>query len=156
MVLWRLVPERRAATVWDGEGPRIYGGRWNNKGTACVYLSEHLSLSALETLVHAAPADLPGKYVACALSVPDDVTVEVVSNPAKHSPHWASAPEVPELKAYGDKWVKDGGSALLRVPSAIIQHESNFVLNIAHADFKRMKPESQRDFFFDPRLYLTP
>ncbi|MBX5480806.1 MAG: RES domain-containing protein [Myxococcaceae bacterium] len=156
MVLWRLVPERRAATVWDGEGARIYGGRWNNKGTACVYLSEHLSLSALETLVHAARADLPGRYVACALWVPDEVTIEDIGDPSRLSPHWASAPDVPELKAFGDKWVKAGRSALLRVPSAIIPHESNFVLNVAHADFKRMAPQAQRDFFFDPRLYLTP
>lgn len=155
MRLWRLVPEKRAATVWDGEGARLYGGRWNSKGTACVYLSEHLSLCALEQLVHADVKDLPGTYVACSLDVPDDVGIEPV-RPETVSASWSNSPPPPELQVFGDKWVRERRSALLRVPSAIVDVESNFVLNVAHPDFKRMKHHPQRPFFFDPRLYLAP
>jgi RES domain-containing protein len=36
----------------DGEGAKRYGGRWNEWGTAVVYLGGTLSLVALETFVH--------------------------------------------------------------------------------------------------------
>jgi len=156
MLLWRLVPKRRAATPWDGEGPRLLGGRWSGPGTACVYLSDHLSLCALEILVHAEVRDLPEEYAACALEVPDDVAVVEVSRPEKVSAHWRDTPAPPALQANGDAWIRGAGSALLRVPSAIIPAEGNYLLNIAHPDFKRMKQGAVEVFHFDPRLYLGP
>ena len=52
---------RKAHAAFDGEGARLYGGRWNRRGTAVVYASESLALAALELLVHAEPALLPGR-----------------------------------------------------------------------------------------------
>ena len=31
---WRIVPENQAARAFDGEGARVYGGRWNSIGVA--------------------------------------------------------------------------------------------------------------------------
>ena len=49
---WRIVPEDSAAKAFDGEGARLYGGRWNSVGVAMVYASQHKSLAALEARVH--------------------------------------------------------------------------------------------------------
>ena len=49
---WRIVPENQAASAFDGEGARLYGGRWNSVGVAMVYASQHKSLAALEVRVH--------------------------------------------------------------------------------------------------------
>ncbi|WP_157832651.1 RES domain-containing protein, partial [Candidatus Regiella insecticola] len=32
----------------NGEGARLYGGRWNNRGRLCVYLASSESLAILE------------------------------------------------------------------------------------------------------------
>jgi len=34
---WRILKSAHAATAFDGEGARLYGGRWNSPGTAVVY-----------------------------------------------------------------------------------------------------------------------
>ena len=52
---WQIVKERHATDAFDGEGARLYGGRWNSRGTRLVYASATLSLAALENLVHLAP-----------------------------------------------------------------------------------------------------
>ena len=52
IVAWRLTKARLAAIAFDGEGARVEGGRWNPKGVAVVYLSDHPALAALETPVN--------------------------------------------------------------------------------------------------------
>ena len=154
MRLWRLTSAKHAATPYDGEGARRYGGRWNNVGTAVVYLSERLSLAALEILVHADPSVLRGLYKACPLEVPEVVgLVEVVDDPATISPDWRATSAPPELKAFGDAWAAQRRTVLLRVPSVIIPAEPNFVLNPNHPDFRKLNQLAQIDFHFDPRLY---
>src|SRR6266705_2154868 len=49
---WRIVRAARVNSAFTGEGGRVYGGRWNSRGTAVVYVSEHESLAALELFVH--------------------------------------------------------------------------------------------------------
>lgn len=45
---YRLVRTDRAEGAFNGEGSRLFGGRWNPKGVAGVYCSQHLSLCVLE------------------------------------------------------------------------------------------------------------
>jgi RES domain-containing protein len=35
---WRIVKRRWAATAFDGEGARRFGGRWNAPGRPVVYV----------------------------------------------------------------------------------------------------------------------
>jgi len=52
----------------------------------------------------------------------------------------------------GDKWLQSENSAVLKVPSAIIQNEFNYLLNVRHSDFGKIKIVSISQFAFDPRL----
>ena len=36
--------------VFSGEGARVYRGRWNERGQAVIYASEHYSTALLEVL----------------------------------------------------------------------------------------------------------
>ena len=70
--------QRRYAAL-DGEGARLYGGRWSPQGIPIVYAAEHLSLAVLEVLVHAAARQFfPDDPVAIAVDIPDTVLVERV------------------------------------------------------------------------------
>jgi RES domain-containing protein len=46
VTVWRLA--RRAFAALDGEGARLYGGRWNRAGQPVVYAAQNLSLALLE------------------------------------------------------------------------------------------------------------
>lgn len=45
--LWRMLPLRYQYEPFSGEGARLYGGRWNVRGTAALYLAtDHASAVA--------------------------------------------------------------------------------------------------------------
>ena len=51
-----------------------------------------------------------------------------------------------------DLLFRDRRSVVLAVPSAIIEHERNYLLNPNHPDFKRVWRGRPQPFVFDPRL----
>ena len=52
MTSWRVVRENFATRAFDGEGARVWGGRWHSAGRAVVYTSATTSLGLLEKMVH--------------------------------------------------------------------------------------------------------
>jgi RES domain-containing protein len=66
--------------------------------------------------------------------------------------HWRRDPAPPELAVIGNAWVTAARAAVLAVPSAIIEDETNFLLNPAHPDFSKIRIGDPQAFEFDPRL----
>jgi RES domain-containing protein len=153
MRLWRLTAAKYASTALDGEGAWRVGGRWNSPGRRAVYLSEHLSLAALEILVHVTKASAPA-HVAIELNVPDDITLYEPPTGALPS-DWRAESIPRSTQQLGDAWLDRGAEALMRVPSVIIPEEFNFVLNPSHPDAARIKRLTTEPFTFDPRLLKT-
>ena len=148
---WRLTRTAYAASAMTGEGARLYGGRWNPKGGAVVYLAESLPLAALEVLVHTrSPEDL-ADFVKLPVAFPPDLVeaVQLESLP----PDWRSSPPPNSLKAIGGAWLERGASALLRVPSVVVPEAFNFLLNPVHPDMARVVVGEFTPFEFDPRLF---
>lgn len=146
---WRIVKEKHAATAFTGEGASRTGGRWNSRGVWAVYTSGTKSLAALETLVHLNPPVL-FKYVTFRIEF-DEALVEKFASATLPS-DWTEEPPAPSTKTIGDVWVKEAPSAVLELPSVIIPGESNFLLNPAHPDFKKIAIGKPEPFAFDPRL----
>ena len=146
---WRIVKAKHAGSAFDGEGARLYGGRWNSRGTRVVYTSETLSLAALESLVHLNPP-VAFKYVA--IPVEFDETMVEILDPADLPDAWTEEPPSPLSMAVGDHWVGEARSAVLALPSVIIPTERNYLLNPAHPQFPEVKIGKAAPFSFDPRL----
>ena len=147
---FRLVQRKHASRGLDGEGARRFGGRWNRPGVAVVYASQSLSLAALELLVHLESAAILGHYVAYQIEFPESAVEEL---PARRLPvHWRASPAPPALQEIGTRWVRARRSAVLRVPSAVIPPESNYLLNPDHPGFPRFVHSAVERFDFDPRL----
>ena len=112
---WRIVRAARVNSAFTGEGARVYGGRWNSRGTAVIYVSEHESLAALELFVHLTPLSPNDRYRSFRLEWEDKLTeyFPVKSLP----PHWNAEPPTFQTMQIGDDWVRRGISVALAVPS---------------------------------------
>jgi RES domain-containing protein len=150
LTAWRLVKSRHAGTAFDGEGARLYGGRWNSPGTRVAYASDSIALAALEVLVHLQSAAVLQSYMLATIRFPAGA-VEPLEQRALPK-HWRRYPSPPENQALGDRWAAEGRALVLRVPSAIIPSSSNFLINPEHPDFRLIVVEPAEPFALDPRL----
>ena len=151
---WRIVKSRYASTAFDGEGARLYGGLWNSPGTRMVYTSSTISLAVLEVLVHLQEASILSSYSLISAGF-DDVLVERLDR-SMLPDGWRSYPAPSELQRIGDEWVRRQRSAVLEVPSVIVERESNYLLNPAHPDFSSVVIGGPEPFTFDERLLAEP
>lgn len=147
---WRIVKSRFAARAFDGEGARLYGGRWNSVGVRMVYTAGSVSLAVLEMLVHLENTDVLPAYSICAVHFDDAVVTSL--DRSKLPANWRDSPSPPELLTMGDAWVASRSSAVLEVPSAVVESESNYLINPDHPDFASLLIEPPGPFTFDPRL----
>jgi RES domain-containing protein len=150
VVVWRLVPSRRASDPWSGEGARLFGGRWNEVGIPAVYTSAHQSLAALEVLVHLGGVypDASYKYLSYEL---EDSTIHHLSS-SELSPDWREEPPFSTM-VLGSKWAREKRSFVLSVPSAVIPEERNFILNPEHPQRGTARVGPALSFSFDSRLF---
>ena len=147
---WRIVEARFAETAFDGEGARKYDGRWHTKGLSVVYTAGSIALATLEMLVHLESERHIPSYVVIGCSF-QEALVEVVDR--EHLPrNWRDLPAPSELQLIGSAWLRSRTSAVLEVPSAVINAESNYLLNPAHPDFQSIEIGLPQPFELDPRL----
>lgn len=152
MRVWRICKQKYVATALSGQGGLYAPGRWHQKGTLIVYCARSLSLATLESFVHFDPSEAPGSLVAIPVEVPDDVPVERWTAKGL-PPGWRGYPHLDATREKGTSWAKGATAAVLRVPSAIVPIESNFLLNPAHPAMVRVRPGPPRPFAFDPRMF---
>lgn len=147
---WRIVKARRHANAFDGEGARLNGGRWNSPGSPVVYTAESAALAALELLVHLGRGLALQSYVLVACSFPETVVLRL--DRARLPVNWRSYPAPAPLQLIGDEWINSNASAILEVPSVIIETESNYLLNPRHTDFASLVISEAKPFQLDVRL----
>ncbi len=140
MLAWRLCREPFATL--DGEGARLYGGRWNSPGRPLVYAASTAALTVLEVRVH---LDLPPDLL------PDDYVLVTIDLDGLAAEDVATMPADP--RAFGDEWLHTQRTPVLRVPSAIVPESQNVLLNPAHPDASPASIVASRRFAFDSRLW---
>jgi RES domain-containing protein len=148
VVLWRI---SNYADL-HGIGGLKASARWHTRGHRIVYLSSTPASALLEILVHLEIEEeqLPRSYRLLEIQVPDDVAIERVEDWAKLPKGWPKKLSV--TRALGDQWLDRNSSALLQVPSALVPHTSNFLLNPLNKDAERIMIISVSREHLDRRL----
>jgi RES domain-containing protein len=135
-----------------GKGASISGARWNSKGTEIIYCAQNRALAMAEVLVHLSLATLPNDFVMLTIDIPDDISVEVLDL-NKLSIDWNVFPCTFETPLLGDDFIRRNEACVLKVPSAVVKGDFNFLINPYNADFYKIKIIEQVDFPFDKRIF---
>jgi RES domain-containing protein len=150
IVVWRLCASHREPWAFSGEGSARRAGRWNPLGVRVVYCAESRALAAMEVLVN---VDAPNRlFLTSWIMIPATLPVDAIEKPARVRENWRQTPHSSETQNFGAAWAKDQRSVALRVPSAVVPGEFNYLLNPAHPEFHQVKIGKPERFTFDPRL----
>ena len=149
MTLYRIARCTYANDL-SGTGARLYGGRWNSIGKAATYLASSCSLAMLEVLVHLQPLMVPDDFCLVEVDVPDKHIQTISTDILPKDWKDISPPQI--LARIGDDFLKKQEYFMLKVPSAIVPAEYNYLLNPLHPDMKKVKIIKKEPFDFDSRL----
>lgn len=153
--LWRIASDTTSYTAEDmaGKGAASGGSRWNHVGEHVTYAATSISLAAWETRANFAKGMLlPWNRILVRIDVPDAVWAARVVTPSPLPVGWNAIPEGMISRSIGSAWLAGGASALLVVPSVIINEEDNVLINPAHPDAASITTERIRQFVYDHRV----
>jgi RES domain-containing protein len=150
VIVYRIAKKKYIHDL-SGTGARLYGGRWNHKGNSIVYTSESRALATVEYLVHVNLAIVPKGLVLSSITLPDHIIPKNIST-SDLPANWREFPAPSELAEIVTRWALANEKLLLRVPSAVVEHEFNILINPSHPDFKSVHILETQDCRFDERL----
>ena len=153
MVVYRICKQTYADDL-SGTGAGLYGGRWNPKGMNLLYTAGSISLACLEYLVHNIHLMPPSDVCLSILEVHEDATIALM-NRSKLPVDWNEKTYLPQsTQEIGKSFVEKGKSYMLKVPSAIVPGEFNYLLNPHHSSHHKTKiVERIVPFELDDRLF---
>ena len=149
MIVFRLCRDRYAFDL-SGKGAEASGGRWNSKGVPMLYTSESRALCTTEIAVHLPLGIVPVDYRMVSLYMPDDDMLEL---PKKEWPEeWNTFPYPSSTRLLGDNFIKKGKYLSMKVPSAVVDGDFNYLLNPRHKAFGKVRVRDAVPFGFVERL----
>jgi|SRR5690554_2136102 len=151
MRVFRL-SRKKYANDLSGKGAAMFGNRWNSKGIEMLYTAESRALAMAEVVVHLSLAALPDDYMMIEIDIPESIKIEVLE-PQHLGVDWNSIPPRPNTQIIGDTFIYSKKHCVLRVPSAVVKGDYNYLLNPNHPDFKKIKIIEVTNFPFDERIF---
>jgi len=151
MIVFRLAKSRYAMDL-SGHGAELSGGRWNYKGTRMLYTSDSRALCTTEIAVHVPMGIIPEDYKLVTIEIPDEMKFDTV-HINKLPRGWNRFPYAHQTRKIGEAFIKKGMFLMLKVPSAVVQGDYNYLINPGHPEFKRIKIVRTEDFHFDSRFF---
>jgi RES domain-containing protein len=136
--------------VWNAEGARRFGRRWNARGQGVIYAALAYSTAMLEVLVHANTGRPPPQSRYVTAEAPDDVSCETADVEAL--PGWDDV-DVMVARAFATDWWRERRSAVLLVPSVVTKLDLNAVVNVEHPEAARIVVSAERPVAWDARLF---
>lgn len=105
-----------------------------------------------EIAVHTPIGIIPENFYLTEIEIPDDVKIEKISV-SRLSADWNQFPHSQETQGIGDWFVAQNNSLVLKVPSAVVQGDFNYLINPNHPEFSKVKIVNSESFSFDERLF---
>ena len=150
MIVYRLTKEQYKDTL-SGRGAEINGGRWNNKGRQVIYTGESRALCTTEIAVHSPLGIVPTNYYLQSIQLPKVKMFKISATQLDKG--WRNFPHEISTKTIGDNFIDKNQYLLMKVPSAVIQDEFNYLINPLHKQYSKVELVKVEEFKFDKRLF---
>ncbi|WP_240773400.1 RES family NAD+ phosphorylase [Pontibacter sp. SGAir0037] len=137
----------------SGRGAELAGGRWNSKGVPVLYTSESIALCTVEVAVHMPLGIVPQDYKLVHIALPDTASITQIDLQALPV-DWKSFPHINATQEIGDQFIDASTSLVLKVPSATVQGNYNYLINPRHSAFQQIEIVKIEPFDFDKRLFV--
>ncbi len=125
--------------------------RWNKEGEYVIYSGSSRALSVLELVVHRAGINPDQSYKLLTIEI--DAKQEDIEDVKNLPENWHFISNYSQLQEMGSTWYKSCRKLLLKVPSAVIQREYNYIINTQHPKFNTyVRVKETEDFEWDKRL----
>ena len=125
--------------------------RWHTRGKEILYCAPNPATAVLEILVHSQirePAAL-ARHRFIKVDIPDEVSRQSVDE-AQLPTDWSR--RITVTRAWGDRWLREGETAVLVVRSVLVPETYNVLINPRHADAARIKRLTVMPYPLDSRL----
>ncbi|MFC6267638.1 RES family NAD+ phosphorylase [Frigoriflavimonas asaccharolytica] len=152
MKVFRLSKKKYAEEL-SGKGAAKFGNRWNSKGTEMIYTAESRALEMAEVVVHLTIGTLPKDFMMLEIDVPKEVNIDILDE--KNLPiDWNNHPPNSSSQKLGDQFIDEMDFCVLKVPSAVVKGDFNYLINPYHKQFKKIKIVEISNFPFDRRMFV--
>jgi len=150
--IYRLTKARYADDAFSGDGSMRFDGRWHRRGVRIAYASDAPASALLEVIAHTeATSRLQHDYVLFEIRLDPDEHLLTVG-PDLLPDDWRAVPWPACTQEIGTFWYDEQASVVFDVPSAVVPHQRNFVLNVVHPRFEELEINGPEPFEIDPRL----
>lgn len=155
MQLYRLTQKKFAEAPFNPQGAKLYGGRWNSKGTAALYFAASESLCILEVFVHLNhDPEVIQQYDLYRIELPDELIIPLDNSVLP--PNWRAIPAPEQTQLIGDQFLnaENPEFAALQVPSSISPRDRNYLINPLHPLIPAILAKAEKlEFSFDSRIF---
>ena len=110
----------------------------------------------MELIVHSNQIEPTVPFKVMIIAIPDDDRLVKAVSIDELPSNWRSVAAYGSLQNSGSLWYENNESLLLKVPSAVIPLEYNYLINIRHPDYNdtNVKLVKTEKYFWDGRLSL--
>jgi RES domain-containing protein len=147
MLVYRITPKIYMSSLFAPGIP----GRWNSAGKLVIYAAESIALAFTENIIRRKGLGFGNDYGIMYIEIPDTLEITKIE-PSKLLAGWRSFTDYSICQAIGDTWYNKSITPILKVPSAVLPSDYNFVLNSMHSEFKKIKLVGTSDLIPDDRI----
>lgn len=133
MLVYRIVFRAFSKSLY---APGI-AGRWNGSGRKVLYTAESIPLAFLENMIRRKGVGFNDDFKTMIIEISDDTGITVIDADQLEE-GWREFDDYSKCQLIGDAWYDKGETCVLKVPSAVLPDNFNYVINTTHPDYKRI------------------
>jgi len=147
MIIFRIVLKKYSNELFAPGIP----GRWNSDGNKVIYTAGSIALAVMENLIYRKGQGFSNHYATMLIDLPDHLAKTAYTSDTLPT-GWNSPDKYSVSQPIGDNWYKEGLTPVLKIPSAVVPQEYNYVINSTHADFAQIKLIKVAEYVPDERI----